>query len=41
MLTTASYRLGVLPKPPPWLVEASSVAPLKSQLSYLATDSMM
>ena len=40
-ITTASNRLGVLSEPPPpWLVEASSVAPLKSQPVYAASDAI-
>merc|ERR1740124_1113708 len=39
-VTTASYRLGVPPEPPPRLVEASSVAPAKSQPSYAAFDAI-
>ena len=39
LLTTAWYRL-TPPEPPPLLVEASSVAPVKSQLVYFACDSI-
>lgn len=40
-VTTASYRLGGLSLlPPPRLVEPSSIALAKSQLSYAASDAI-
>ena len=41
VVTTASYKLSyAVPEPPPWPVPASSVAPVKSQALYAASDAI-